>query len=296
MTFTISTGASLSLIYGNKITPINPTIPGSAITYAGYAGQIFSVKLIAHAASGESMIPPPEDISWAIQNTTVAKLSGQNGLENSIILGPSRGETVVTVTWQKQNIKGTIKVITVAYTSQTTVTYDDGTILGQLIRLVSEPTELSPNDPAGRTKIYIVKDGMPPSISDLNTVTAKSKLTPRGSIIEMSDALHIAGDGLVPIDIHSNVGDPINVRKTLSFKNHTINVPIQVTIKVADYFTIITPFGELKNYNFVVEPQQTVQVIYGINKNVVKTMIPNVYKNPIKISAVSMDSGQIFLE
>jgi hypothetical protein len=288
--------ATLAIVLNDKITPIDPTIPGSAITYAGYPGETFSIQLIAYNDQGTSIIPLPDDIIWDVQNTTVAKLTAFKGLNNTVVLGPSRGETTATVVWRTQNIKGIIKIVTVSSTSQTTVTYDDGTVVGQLIKIVSAPTVPAPGDPAGATKIYVAEDGVIPDIAAINTTTSQSKLTPRGNIIRMTDALSITGDGLTPTIINSNVGDPIDIRKTLTFRNKTLNVPIQVTLKVADYFGIYTEFGELKNFNFIVQPQEIQNVDYGINKDTIKTMIPNTYTNPVKISAVSMDSGQIFLE
>ena len=288
--------ASLAIVLANRITPIDPTVPGSAITYAGYPGDVFNITLLAYNDAGEPITPVPDDIAWNIQNTTLAQLSTSKGLNNSITLGPKQGQTAATVIWRSKNIKGIINIDSVGYTSQTTVTSDYGTLVGQVIKLVSTPTPPAPEDPAGATKVVVVTDGQIPDIQAINTSTAQSTLNSRGTIIRMSDALLITGDGLLPININSNVGDPIDIRKTLSFRNKTLNVPIQVTIRVVDYFGIYTPFGELKNYNFIVEPQQTKQVEYGVNKDTIKTLVPNTYQNPIKINAVSLSSGQIFLE
>lgn len=286
--------ASLALKYQNKITPIDPTIPGGAATFAGYVNELVNMGLIAYNDSGTEVNPIVDDIQWSITNSTVATLGATVGLTNSVTFGPNIGETTITVVWKSKNVKGTFRVITVSHTTMTTVSYDDGVVLGQLIKIVTEPTAPGSNDPAGRTKIYIANDTIP-NLNEINSKTGQSTIDSRGSIIKMTDAMTITGDGLLPIKINSNVGDPINVKKTLTFYNKTLNVPIQVTLLAADYFDIYTEFGSLKNFNFIVQPQEVQTVEYGINKDTIKLLSPDVYNNPIRIKMFSLDSGQILL-
>jgi len=288
--------ASLAIQFGNRLTRIDPTIPGPAAAFAGYAGQRFDMKLLAFVDNGDPIVPIPDDISWNIQDTNRGTLSATIGVSNSVTIGTIPGQTTISVIWKSRNIRGTFMVYCVAQTSPITVSYDDGTIVGQVIKLVSEPSGTSSNDPTGNTKIVIVDETKDVNIANINSITNASSIKPRGSIIRMTDALSVTGDGLHPLKIKSNVGDPINITKTLSFRNKTLNTPIQITIRVADYFDIQTPIGNLQNYNFVIQPQEIRVITYTIDKDVIKTMVPNVYTIPVKINAISLDAGQIFLE
>lgn len=287
--------ASLAIQFGNRETPIDPTVPGPAAAFAGYAGQVFPITLRAFSDAGLEITPLPTDITWSSQNTNIGQLSATKGMSNSITLGSSTGQTTISVLWNSKAIRGTLAVYCVPNTTAIPVNYDDGTIKGQVIKFVLEPSGPSPSDPLGNTKEIVVGEEQTIDVNSINTLSQASSVNARGSILRMTDALDISGDGLRPIKITSNVGDPIDITKTLQFRNKTINVPIQITIRVADYFGIYTQFGELKNYNFVVQPQESKTVTYGINKDVIKLMVPGVHTNPVRINAVSLDAGQIFL-
>jgi len=111
----------------------------------------------------------------------------------------------------------------------------------------------------------------------------------------MSDALTISGNGLHPIVVNSNVGDPVEISKTVHFTNKTKNIPIQVTVRVPDYCDIPTEHGSLKTYNFIVQPLQSTDVVYKTLPDIIKTLSPDTHRTSIKISAIAMTGGPVLL-